>query len=155
VVAPEVRTAARLILAAAAVVVVAGTFVTATGPHLGDKDVEPLSFNPPEVARVHGASVIALSILVLATLWLLRRTQTPAAVFQRLFVVIGLVVVQATIGYIQYFNGIPEVLVGFHIAGAAAIWAGVISFYLGLFSRGRPADAPTDAPREPVLQRGS
>jgi cytochrome c oxidase assembly protein subunit 15 len=155
VVAPQVRTAGRWMLVLAAIVVVAGTFVTATGPHLGDKDVEPLSFNPPEVARVHGASVIAFSILVLVTLGLLRRTKAPAGVFQRLFVLIGLIVVQATIGYVQYFNGIPEVLVGFHIAGAAAIWAAVISFYLELYTRGAPVHLPTDSPREPVLQRGS
>ena len=151
VVAPEVRTAGRLMLGVAAVVVVAGTFVTATGPHLGDRDVEPLSFNPPDVARVHGASVIAFSILVLVTLWQLRRTKAPTSVFQRLVVLIGLIVVQAAIGYLQYFNGIPEVLVGFHIAGAAAIWAAVVSFYLELFSRGLPTGGPTDSPRQPAL----
>ena len=28
---------------------------------------------------------------------------------------------QATIGYVQYFNGVPELLVGLHVAGATAL----------------------------------
>jgi cytochrome c oxidase assembly protein subunit 15 len=72
-------------------------------------------------------------------------------VHRRLIVLLGLIGVQAAIGYIQYFNGIPEVLVGFHVAGAAAIWAAVISFYLGLFTRDLPRASPPDAPREPAL----
>ncbi|MEX0664888.1 MAG: COX15/CtaA family protein [Acidimicrobiia bacterium] len=151
VVAPEVRTAGRLLIAVTSVVVVAGTFVTATGPHLGDKDVKPLSFNPPEVARVHGAAVIALIVGVVATLWLLRRTNAPAGVHQRLFVLLGLIIVQAAIGYIQYFNGIPEVLVGLHIAGATAIWAAVVSYYLGLSTRDEPALVESRVPPQAAI----
>ncbi len=29
---------------------------------------------------------------------------------------------QGGIGYVQYFNGVPEMLVGAHIAGATALW---------------------------------
>jgi cytochrome c oxidase assembly protein subunit 15 len=28
---------------------------------------------------------------------------------------------QATVGYVQYFNGVPELLVGLHVAGATAL----------------------------------
>jgi heme A synthase len=52
----------------------------------------------------------------------------------RLAVLLGIVLAQAGIGYAQYLTGIPEVLVGFHLAGATAVWAGVIWFYLGLFA---------------------
>ena len=30
---------------------------------------------------------------------------------------------QAAVGYIQYFNDVPALLVGFHVAGATALWA--------------------------------
>ena len=30
---------------------------------------------------------------------------------------------QAAIGYIQYFNDVPALLVGLHVAGATALWA--------------------------------
>jgi cytochrome c oxidase assembly protein subunit 15 len=29
---------------------------------------------------------------------------------------------QGLIGYIQYFNGVPELLVGFHLLGSVLVW---------------------------------
>ena len=62
---------------------------------------------------------------------------------------------QAGIGYTQYLTDIPALLVGFHLAGATAVWAAVIWFYLGLFGRdalrSRP---PTHRPRRARLARG-
>ena len=37
------------------------------------------------------------------------------------WIFIGLL--QAAIGYIQYFNDVPELLVGLHVAGATALWS--------------------------------
>jgi hypothetical protein len=37
-----------------------------------------------------------------------------------------LAVVQGGIGYLQYFNGVPEVLVGTHLAGATALWVATV-----------------------------
>ena len=148
-VTPEVRSAGRLLLLVTGAVVVAGTFVTATGPHLGDKDVKPLSFDPPEVARVHGSLVIALLVLIGVTFWLLRRSAAPRAVQVRLAMLLAAVAVQATIGYVQYFNNVPPVLVGFHIAGAATVWSAALWYFLGLSTR-EPA-ASTEVAPEPTL----
>jgi cytochrome c oxidase assembly protein subunit 15 len=142
-------TAGRVLLVVTALVLVAGTFVTATGPHLGDPDVKPLSFHPPEVARIHGGLVIALLVVIGVTFGLLRRERAQRPVQLRLAVLLGVVLVQGAIGYIQYFNGIPELLVGFHIAGATAVWAAALWYFLGLFTRA-PAGAPA-MPREPAL----
>ena len=135
VVAPAVRAAGRLLLVLTGLVLVAGTFVTATGPHLGDPEVKPLTFDPPEVARVHGGLVIALLVVIAVTLWLLRRHRAPREVQLRLVTLLAVVLVQGAIGYIQYFNGIPELLVGFHIAGATAVWSAALWYFLGLSSR--------------------
>lgn len=153
IVAPEVRTAGRVLLVNTAAVVVAGTFVTATGPHLGDKDVKPLSFNPPEVARVHGSLVIALLAVIAVSFWLLRRSDAPRPVQLRLAGLLGAVAVQATIGYVQYFNNVPAVLVGFHIAGAALVWSTALWYFLGLSTR--ETDVPADGPRAPALATAS
>ena len=142
IVAPSVRTAGRAMVALAAVVVIAGTVVTSTGPHGGDRKAKRFDLPLPDVARVHGTSVVVFLGVVLLTLLLLRRTRAPVAVQQRLGIVLLVAVVQGIIGYVQYFNGIPELLVGFHIAGATAVWASVVWFYLGLFSREEPAIAP-------------
>jgi cytochrome c oxidase assembly protein subunit 15 len=137
-----------LLLAAATVVVVTGTVVTGAGPHSGGgrkDDVERLNLYIPDVARVHGTSVVVFVTLVLVTLVLLRYTRGPVNVQQRLGVLLAVLVAQAGVGYAQYFNDIPAVLVGIHIAGATAVWAAVVSFHLGLFSAGEdrePASAP-------------
>jgi heme A synthase len=36
---------------------------------------------------------------------------------------LGVGLAQAALGYIQYLSGVPVVLVGFHIAGATALWS--------------------------------
>ena len=36
---------------------------------------------------------------------------------------------QAAIGYVQYFTGLPELVVGAHLAGAAALTAAHSAFY--------------------------
>jgi heme a synthase len=149
---PSVRWTGRALLVAVTVVVVTGTVVTSTGPHGGDAKAKRFGFFLPDVARVHGISVIIFLLLVLITLWLIRRTHAPVVVQQRLGVVLAVAVIQGAIGYIQYFNGIPELLVGFHIAGATAVWTAVVCFYLSLFSRVAPImgavemSGPTAAP---------
>jgi cytochrome c oxidase assembly protein subunit 15 len=145
----EVRIAARWLVVVAAIVVVLGTVVTATGPHGGDRKAKRFHFDLPEVARLHGSFVIALIVLVLVTSWLLWRTRAPRVMHQGLGVLLALILVQGAIGYIQYFNGIPELLVGFHIAGATAVWAAVVVYVLGLSTRDVSVGAPS-ADERPV-----
>jgi cytochrome c oxidase assembly protein subunit 15 len=95
--------------------------------------------------------VILFVALVLVTYWLLRRTGAPRDVRQRLGVVFFVTVAQAGIGYAQYLTGIPALLVGFHLAGATAVWAAVVWFYLGLFRRDAPVPAAAETPRHPAL----
>ena len=38
-------------------------------------------------------------------------------------VLVAVTLAQAAIGYIQYFTGLPEIIVGAHLAGAAALTA--------------------------------
>jgi cytochrome c oxidase assembly protein subunit 15 len=151
-VAPLVKTMGRVLLLAATVVVVTGTVVTATGPHGGDEDAKRFAFDIRVVARIHGSTVILFIVLIAVTAWLLWRTKASRDVGVRLAALAGVVLAQAGIGYAQYLTGIPEVLVGFHLAGATAVWAAVIWFYLGLFRRDAPADVPGGAPdRAPAL----
>lgn len=143
--APVVRMLGRLLFAAGAVVVFTGTVVTASGPHAGDAQAARLDLRLPDVARVHGISVVVLVGLTLATLLLVRRTGAPAAVRQGGLVLLAVVVAQAAVGYIQYFTGVPVLLVAVHILGAIAVWTAVVRFNLVLSA---PATPPADP--EPV-----
>jgi cytochrome c oxidase assembly protein subunit 15 len=125
----------RVLTAAAAVVVVTGTIVTGSGPHGGDPEARRLPFLPSEVARVHGTSVILFLGLTVVTIAMLRRAGAPPATLRRGTQLLAAIVGQAAVGYTQYFTGVPALLVGVHIAGAAAVWAATVRFQLGLFVR--------------------
>ncbi|HEV2309193.1 MAG TPA: heme A synthase, partial [Acidimicrobiia bacterium] len=149
-VAPVVQQAGFAMLVSISIVAIAGTVVTASGPHGGDAHAKRFSFLIPRVAEIHGTTVVVFLGLVLLTFGLLWRTRAPVEDQRRLGLVLVIACAQAAIGYIQYFNGIPALLVGFHIAGATATFAAVLHFYLHLTDR-EPAAAPTPAAVEPAL----
>ena len=68
-------------------------------------------------------------------------------VLRRGEVVLAVSVAQAAVGYIQYFNGVPALLVGFHMAGAAAVWVATLRFRLAFAgpARRRPSAVPGPA----------
>lgn len=117
---------AGVVLAVAALAVLTGTIVTASGPHGGDEDVRRLGFRVDQVARVHGATVIVLLVTTLIVVYVLR--ETPARRTGGVF--IGVLLAQGAVGYTQYFTGVPAVLVGVHILGAVLVWIGAIRFWL-------------------------
>jgi heme a synthase len=130
----------RVLVVAAAVVVVTGTVVTGSGPHSGDVPGESaratrLDFHIPDVVRIHGTSAMVLLGLVLVTLALVYRTGAARAVVNRLGLLLTVLVAQAGVGYAQYFNDIPALLVGIHVAGATALWAATVWFALGVTER--------------------
>lgn len=137
------RPQAWLISSLTSVVVLTGMLVTGSGPHAGSREgehVERLPFDVPDIAQVHGASVIALlTSTAMVMLWLSRHG-APEAEQRRIKVVLGVILLQGAIGYTQYFTGVPALLVGFHIAGAAALWIAVIWYHLN--SAADPISAP-------------
>jgi heme a synthase len=153
---PPVVWMSRVLVAAAAVVVVTGTIVTGSGPHSGDVPGESaratrLDFHIPDVARVHGTSAMVLLGLVLVTLALVYSTRAPRPVVNRLGLLLAVVVAQAGVGYAQYFNDIPALLVGIHVAGATALWAATVWFALGVTERPPVDERVPDVAPAPVL----
>ena len=118
---PEVRWLVRAVAGVAAVVVVLGTVVTGSGPHSGDVDSHRFGFDVRTVSWLHADSVWLFVGLVLALVFALRLVDgTPLAqrrVLQLLAVTLG----QGLIGYVQYFTGVPAVLVAAHMVGAALL----------------------------------
>ncbi|MFV0308965.1 MAG: COX15/CtaA family protein, partial [Desertimonas sp.] len=119
-----VATALTWLLAAlTGVVILLGTVVTGAGPHAGDEDVERLAIDIRTAARAHGIAVMTtLAIAVLLAVVATRRAEDrrlSAPLSSWIFV--GLL--QAAVGYVQYFNDVPALLVGVHVAGATLLWA--------------------------------
>ena len=152
VVGPRLVGFGRALAAAAGVVVLTGTVVTGAGPHGGDIEADRLPFQVSDVARIHGAAVWLFLALLLVFLWRLRSEAAPASVLRAGTVLLGVAVAQGAVGYIQYFNGVPELLVGIHIAGATAVWAATVRLNLVLHERaGVPAPVGLPASPEPEL----
>jgi cytochrome c oxidase assembly protein subunit 15 len=154
----------RLLVLAASVVLVTGTIVTGAGPHSGDAGdgaklkATRLDIPVPDVARIHGTSVMAFLGLTLITLWLVSRDPGRRKVMERLSLLLALIVAQGALGYTQYFNGVPPLLVGFHVAGATAVFSAAIAVLLGMYEpvprRGGgapPAEAPAAVPTPPPV----
>ncbi|MEZ5169605.1 MAG: COX15/CtaA family protein [Acidimicrobiia bacterium] len=128
-------TRARVVLALTAVVVFTGTVVTASGPHGGDEDAQRFSFELPDVTRIHAGAVILLVIVLLTTAWLESRDSGRERLVPAARTLLLLLLAQATVGYVQYFNELPPVLVGIHVAGAVAIWSTAVFLHERCFTR--------------------
>jgi heme a synthase len=112
--------------AATAAVLVLGTVVTGSGPHSGDQFSVRTGFDPALVSHVHAAAVWVTIGATLGCVWLLR---SRAAV-----VLLAVEVVQAAIGLSQYHLGLPVLLVGLHLLGAALSVAAVTNLALSVRS---------------------
>lgn len=109
--------------------ILAGTVVTGAGPHAGDEDVARLDVSIPLVARIHGVLVMAaLALAVVLAVRASHRHEQPLVNPLSSWIFVG--ALQAAIGYIQYFNGVPELLVAAHVLGATVLWAMTVRLVL-------------------------
>ena len=105
-----------------AIAIVTGTVVTATGPHAGDENAVRFGFALTSVARVHSVSVITFLIVVLLTAFIIRKEKYGSEVLEPISTLLFVSVMQAAVGYTQYFTGVPVVLVAAHIIGAISLF---------------------------------
>ena len=103
-------------------VLVAGTVVTGSGPHAGDENAKRFGFNPRIVSWLHADLVIALIVLTLV-LWLITTVSQNKVIHKYLSVFLLICLSQGLIGYVQYFTGLPELIVAAHLLGATLVWA--------------------------------
>jgi cytochrome c oxidase assembly protein subunit 15 len=131
----EVRRLAQLLIPVAAAILVLGTLVTGSGPHAGDADTHRLDIDPRTIAWLHADTVMLFVGLIAAT-WLgLRLTDAPERAQRRVLVLLGVVLAQGVVGYVQYFTGVPGGLVAIHVAGACAVWVATLRVTYALRTR--------------------
>ncbi len=119
---PLARTIAWATAAMGAIVLVLGTVVTGSGPHSGDAATPARTgFDPRMVSWLHADAVMFFCGLVIATLVAVRLTAKDDRAKRAWNIVLLVTVLQGAIGYVQYFTGLPEVLVLTHMAGATAL----------------------------------
>jgi len=122
-----------------AAVLVTGTLVTGAGPHAGDKSVDrPVARLQVEITTlVHAhSSLLWIYLALLVGLGFgLAAVRAPRSVRIRLYVLLALVCAQALVGVVQFFTGVPAVLVAVHVAGAAACTAGTAALWASMRQR--------------------
>ncbi|MEV2202271.1 COX15/CtaA family protein [Streptomyces fradiae] len=140
-----VRRLGWALVAASAVLIVAGTGVTGSGEHAGDSsDVPRMPFDYTTVAQVHALFAWAVGAGAIAMFVVLRVVDAPDDIRRRARDLLLVLVLQGGIGYVQYFTGVPEILVGAHMLGSALMWIAVLRLALSL--RERPVvQAPVPA----------
>jgi cytochrome c oxidase assembly protein subunit 15 len=125
-----VRRVGLLVGFAAIVLIVSGTFATASGPHPGSAVVRRLwSFQPAIYWHVRATAVFGISFAFLL-LWLVRNR---APQVRGALVLLGLLGVQMVVGETQYRTHLPWWLVLGHVTLAATVWVAVTAFVYSLW----------------------
>lgn len=102
-----------------------GTIVTGSGPHAGDTTAERFNLDARTMSWIHADLVIALIGVTVALLIAVRLGEseaTRAAILKKVQLFLLIALSQGAIGYVQYFTGLPEILVGMHLVGAVVVW---------------------------------
>jgi cytochrome c oxidase assembly protein subunit 15 len=120
-----------------------GTVVTGSGPHAGDVDAPRNGLNPVLLSQLHADAVFLLLGLTVGSLFALRAVDAPARAVRAAWLLLGLELAQGVVGFVQYFTGLPVVLVGLHLLGSALVAAALAWLLLGV--RERPGVAETAA----------
>jgi cytochrome c oxidase assembly protein subunit 15 len=120
---PELLWLARLLVGATGAVVAVGTLVTGTDPHAGAADASKrLPFKAMDITQVH-ADLVFIVVGLTAALWLaLKATDARPEALRGVRGMFAVLVVQAVIGYTQYFTGLPAWMVLLHMTGACLTW---------------------------------
>lgn len=136
----HVRVSAWVLAALAGIVVVLGMVVTGSGPHSGDEEIGyRFAVDPVLIAKTHAGAVWCFLAVLVALLVMVFRLRPDGAgtvlrLRRRALVLLVVTLAQGAIGYVQYFTGLPELLVGVHMVTAAVLLA-VVAWVVAATSR--------------------
>ncbi|MFC9391653.1 COX15/CtaA family protein [Streptomyces sp. NPDC057027] len=145
-----VRKLSWAITIVSALLIVLGTTVTGAGKHAGDSsDVPRMPWDWTNAAHVHAVAAWIVCALALAMWLVLRVVDAPDDTRARARDLLIVLVAQGGIGYVQYFTGVPELLVAAHMLGSSLMWIAVLRLALSMRERPLPVpDIPAQADPE-------
>jgi cytochrome c oxidase assembly protein subunit 15 len=124
----ELRKLGLVLVAACFALVVSGTFATAAGPHSGGgKHIQRLGRLEPLVYSHAVVVVVFASTFLLALGYLAANRARAPRLFRAAIALLVLLVLQMTVGEIQYQTHLPWGLVLVHVGLAATVWAGTVA----------------------------
>lgn len=102
-------------------VIVVGTIVTGSGPNAGDAAAPRFRIPFHTITWIHAGLVMALMVLTLVLFFV----TSESAFLRRRIAIFGIIsLLQGSIGFLQYYQGLPELLVGAHLLGVTLVWIG-------------------------------
>ncbi|UUX59746.1 COX15/CtaA family protein [Glutamicibacter halophytocola] len=137
----KLKALGTIMLAANAVLVIAGTAVTGSGPHAGDSaDVPRMGFDWLGITVFH-ALVAVLALATVVVMWRTANQQQLASVSRKAKMYVLVFAGQGLIGIVQALTHLPELLVVCHLVGSALVWIGAIRLLLASHAPQRSAAA--------------
>lgn len=137
------------VLALGWLVMLLGIVVTGAGPNAGDADVHRSGLDLTSVARLHALAVWGVAIAVVALLWLVRRTPV---LLRAASLLLGVVVLQGAVGYAQYFQAVPPLLVALHMLGTALFAAALANLWWFTRPGGQVSSGSSAAARNTIAR---
>ena len=127
---PRIILLVSIVLFLTGAAVVTGTVVTGSGPHAGDENAIRIALAISTAAKIHSITVITCLVTALILFLVARREPTSWRILAHpleRFLAIGFL--QGLIGYVQYFSGLPMLLVAVHVALSVAVWLGALDLF--------------------------
>ena len=104
-----------------AVAVMLGVVVTGAGPHAGDADAPRNGLDWDLFSHIHAVPAYLITAGTLFALVLVFARRITGPFRTSVILLLAVTLLQAVIGFTQYYNGIPALLVGAHMLGAALL----------------------------------
>jgi len=120
-----------VLFATTCIVIVLGTVVTGAGPHSGAEMATRLRIDVRFATQMHSFSVWIMVFVVVVLSVRARRIgsrwngEGPA-----MLRLLGALIAQGFIGYVQYFAGVPAPLVAVHVALSVIVWLCAFAVFL-------------------------
>ena len=111
-------------------VIILGTITTGSGPHSGDEIAARFNLDIRVIAWLHADSVLLFVGLVVGLLVISRISPESKHIYKITRTLFIICLVQGFIGYVQWFNNLPWVLVSLHVIGAVITWIAITNLAL-------------------------
>lgn len=125
--------------------IAAGTLVTAAGPHAGDASTPRLGLPVLDLAQLHADVLFVFLGMLVAVGFAIRITGGSQRIWRAYWLLVAVVLAQGALGMIQYWLGVPDLMVIFHVLGSVLVVAAMAGLYTATRDRG-PAPAEGGEP---------
>lgn len=120
----------KLVTLVGLAVIILGTITTGSGPHSGDEIAARFDLDIRVIAWLHADSVLLFVGLIVGLLVITVINKASKDIYKITRTLFIICLVQGLIGYVQWFNGLPWLLVSLHVIGAVIIWIAITNLAL-------------------------